>query len=63
MIIVDPDKISKKELGKLLRKATRENPVKFGNCTYHGPLPDDDPLYTNAGWNFLVGKNLNPPRT
>jgi len=21
---------------------------------------DNDPIYENAGWNFIMGKNLNP---
>jgi hypothetical protein len=25
-----------------------------------GWAADNDPIYTNAGWNFLMGKNLNP---
>lgn len=26
----------------------------------HGWAKDDDPMYTNTGWNFIAGKNLNP---
>ena len=34
-------------------------PRKKGGATYHGSLPDDDPIY-KGGWNFLAGKNLKP---
>jgi hypothetical protein len=29
------------------------------SVTYYGMVPDDDPIYRNAGWNFLTGPNLN----
>jgi hypothetical protein len=36
-------------------------PVQLpGGSVYLGWLPANDPLYENAGWNFLIGKNLNP---
>ena len=31
-----------------------------GRVIWHGFVPDDDPIYRRAGWNFLVGTNLNP---
>jgi hypothetical protein len=34
---------------------------KKGGVTYHGTLPDDDPIY-KGGWNFLSGKNLKPAK-
>ena len=33
-----------------------------GKSTYRGLVADDDPIYTNAGWKFIMGKNLAPPR-
>ena len=35
-------------------------PTRKGKCISHGWARDDDPIYTNAGWNFLIGKNLAP---
>ncbi len=31
--------------------------IQTGGVTYHGFLPDTDPIY-QGGWNFLNGKNL-----
>lgn len=33
-----------------------------GKVTSLGWARDDDPIYTNAGWKFIMGKNLAPPR-
>ena len=35
-------------------------PIRSGGGWSMGWVADNDPIYTNAGWNFLVGKNLNP---
>ena len=37
-----------------------ETTTKKGKVTWKGTLPDDDPIYTRAGWNFLASPNLNP---
>jgi hypothetical protein len=34
-------------------------PKRRGGATYHGMVPDDDPIYQNGGWNFVLGRNLN----
>ena len=39
---------------------TSQPPKPKGKVTYLGLLPDDDPIYTEGGWNFIMGKNLNP---
>jgi hypothetical protein len=35
-------------------------PTKKGKVISLGWAKPDDPIYTNAGWNFIMGKNLNP---
>jgi hypothetical protein len=37
-----------------------EVPVRSGNYISLGWLAANDPIYKNAGWNFIFGKNLNP---
>ena len=38
----------------------KPQPTKKGKGISLGWASEDDPMYTNAGWNFLMGKNLNP---
>jgi hypothetical protein len=33
---------------------------KKGRLIWKGMIPDDDPRYQNAGWNFIMGKNVVP---
>jgi hypothetical protein len=35
--------------------------TRKGRVVYRGMLPDDDPIYRRAGWNFLASANLKPP--
>jgi len=35
-------------------------PIRSGGGWSMGWAADNDPIYTNAGWNFLMGKNLSP---
>ena len=51
-----PDKPSKED-------HRDEPPTRKGKVISLGTAPDDDPIYTNAGWNFIMGKNLNPNLT
>ena len=37
-----------------------EPPTRKGKGVSLGWAEPDDPIYTNAGWNFIIGKNLNP---
>jgi hypothetical protein len=62
IVVVKDGTLSDKEIAKLYSKATHNNPVRIGRATFLGWAPDDDPIYTNAGWNFVMGKNLNPKR-
>jgi hypothetical protein len=39
------------------KPAKPKKPVKSISLGWAKP---DDPIYTNAGWNFLMDKNLNP---
>jgi hypothetical protein len=32
---------------------------KKSGAIWRGFLPDDDPFYTRAGWNFILAPNLN----
>jgi hypothetical protein len=34
---------------------------KKGGAVWRGFLPDTDPIYTKAGWTFLMGANLKKP--
>ena len=38
----------------------RVNVLEIARGLWEKTHPDNDPIYTNAGWNFLMGKNLNP---
>ena len=39
-------------------------PVRLpGGSWYLGWAPENDPIYENAGWTFIMGKNLNPNLT
>jgi hypothetical protein len=33
--------------------------TRQGGLIWHGWAPDTDPIYQNAGWNFISGSNLN----
>jgi hypothetical protein len=58
--IIDPDKLTKRELAKIMRSASREYPVRLpGGSIWTGMARADDPIYRNAGWNFLTGRQLN----
>ena len=36
-------------------------PIRLANGSlYFGWAAENDPIYTNSGWRFLMGKNLNP---
>jgi hypothetical protein len=36
-------------------------PIRLpGGGLWCGWAADNDPIYENAGWNFIMGKNLNP---
>jgi hypothetical protein len=39
---------------------TEQKKTRRGGVTWHGFIPDDDPRYQNAGWNYLSGKNQRP---
>jgi hypothetical protein len=38
----------------------QSKPTKKVKSISHGWASDTDPIYTSGGWNFLMGKNLNP---
>jgi hypothetical protein len=35
-------------------------PIRRGGIIDLGWAADDDPIYQNGGWTFILGKNLNP---
>jgi len=47
------------ELTMSPRKSKKPPKPKRVKSISLGWARDDDPIYTNAGWNFLMGKNLN----
>ena len=50
----------KKKQDKDLERKLQPKRAKKVKSISLGWARDDDPIYQNAGWNFLMGKNLNP---
>jgi len=43
-----------------INDCVEELPKELGGSVFHGWAAHNDPIYENAGWKFLIGKNLNP---
>jgi hypothetical protein len=63
----DPDQLAN-EFWQIMEQMSEEDRQKLRQAPIETSQPKskslgwaryDDPIYTNAGWNFLMGKNLN----